>query len=493
MDDGFVGGSEKLRYDPTAAGRRGWYGATGRQRPRTEIRHWAPGVAVIVALTIWGYVSIAPNGRLEPGHIDRHRTDFTVFTEAGAAFFDGRDPYKVTNPRGWHYLYPPLFALLVAPLSVFDTESQVVIWYIVNVTLAFGCFGEARMLWRLVSGSESRRWRWVPRLALLTVFLPFLDCMQAGQLGIAILYLLMLGFRHVVQYQSRTHWLLGGLILSLPASVKLVPSLPVALLLLQRWSSVVKQPAERRILSQAVAVTAGVVTGAFLFMLAIPASLIGWRANLDYLNVWRTRVVTNERVGPNSNFNIHSFRNQSLANAVYLFDKATASVLKPGSQANATREPAERIVHPIVRVLDGVIVAALLSVCWLLGRRNDGLSQATAYGLACSATLVISPISWGHYYMAESLAVLMTPLWLLRCGMPTHAKVVAVVPVVLSWSYYLAQPYAGGIGLLGLGTTVWFLSVCGLILGTNAARSRPAHEPHFRRRARSSARAEATG
>ena len=46
---------------------------------------------------------------------------------------------------------------LVAPLSLFDTESQVLFWYAVNVAFTFGCFGEARRLWRLVGGPEPRR------------------------------------------------------------------------------------------------------------------------------------------------------------------------------------------------------------------------------------------------------------------------------------------------------------------------------------------------
>ena len=164
---------------------------------------WIPGTVVVVILTIWGYTSIGPNGPLEAGRTEQHKTDFTVFTEAGAAFFDGRNPYCVANPRGWHYLYPPLFALLVAPLSVFDTESQVVIWYVANVALAFGCFGEARKLWRLVSQVESDRALWVAGCAFLAAFLPVLDCMQSGQLGIAILYMLMLGFRLALRDQSR--------------------------------------------------------------------------------------------------------------------------------------------------------------------------------------------------------------------------------------------------------------------------------------------------
>ena len=275
MVDGFGFESRLSRIDPAVAGKRWRYEGIGWPRSGAEIRLWIPGVVVVVALTIWGFVSIGPNGRLEPGRTDQHKTDFTVFTEAGAAFFDGRDPYRVANPRGWHYLYPPLFALLVAPLSVFDTESQVVIWYCVNVGLAFGCFGEARRLWRLVSGAKLHRSLWVAGLACLAVFLPFLDCMQSGQLGIAILYLLILGFRLVLQDQSRSSWFLGGLILALPAVIKLVPSLPVVFLLIQRWSAVAKPHSEPRPWAQATTMTAGVFTGVLLFVLAIPASLIG--------------------------------------------------------------------------------------------------------------------------------------------------------------------------------------------------------------------------
>src|SRR5262245_18467431 len=106
---------------------------------RTQDSLWVIAVVLLAGFTIWGYLSIAPTGRIVPGHTDWHRTDFTVFTEAGAAFFDGRNPYAVANPRGWHYLYPPLFALLVAPLSLFATESQVGFWYAVNVALTYGC------------------------------------------------------------------------------------------------------------------------------------------------------------------------------------------------------------------------------------------------------------------------------------------------------------------------------------------------------------------
>jgi hypothetical protein len=226
-------------------------------------------------------------------------------------------------------------------------------------------------------------------------------------------------------------------------------------------------------------VTAGVFTGVLLFLMAIPASLIGWRANINYLNDWRARVVTNEHVARDSNFNIHSYRNQSLANAVYLWDNRNPIA---DAQAQPMPNRSERSGHIAVRVLIGLIVAALFMVCYLLGRRDDRLDQAVAYALACCATLLVSPISWGHYYMVEAPAALVIPLWLLRRGRPTQAIVVAAVPPVLSWSHYVAMPYVGGLGVLGLGTMVWFLGVCGLIIGQETSDAPAATRSQFRLR-----------
>jgi hypothetical protein len=435
----------------------------GWPRARSEIRLWIPGTVVLAALIIWAHVAIRPNGRLEPGHAEWHKTDFTVFTEAGAAFFDGRNPYVVTNPRGWHYLYPPLFALLVAPLSHFDTEFQVLAWFVINVGLAFGSFVEARKLWRRLAAESARGYLWIAGAALLATFLPVLDCMQTGQLGLAILYLLLYGFRLVLDGRSPAKWFWGGVVLALPAVIKLVPCLPVACLVFQRSLALAGSGEKPRPWTQQLALTAGLATGILLFLVAIPTALIGWRANLHHLEQWRVRIVTNERVGPDANFNIHSYRNQSFANAAYLCSQAVSRPWSAGPEAWPANHPA-RTVHPSIRVAIGLILAQLLMVCAMLGRRRDGLDQATAYGLACYATLLVSPLSWGHYYMAQAPALLFVPIWLMRSGRPIAGRFAAVCPPILTWLHYLVMPFLGGLGLLGLGSTVWFGAVSGVIL-----------------------------
>ena len=113
-----------------------------------------PLVVLAVLLAIWGLTDIRSRGRVDAQRPTVHRTDFTVYTEAGAAFFDGRDPYRVTNPRGWGYLYPPLFAILVAPLHALDAQWQVVVWFFISLGLLWGLYRESCRLLRLVMVDE---------------------------------------------------------------------------------------------------------------------------------------------------------------------------------------------------------------------------------------------------------------------------------------------------------------------------------------------------
>jgi len=210
--------------------------------------------------------------------------------------------------------------------------------------------------------------------------------------------------------------------------------------------------------------TAGVLVGAFLFLLAIPGMFIGWSKNLDYLRLWQERVVTNQQIGTTENFNIHSFRNQSLANSVYLLTRTVRHAPAADSIEPPPPDPAERFTLPAVKAVQGAMLAVLAALGLAIGRRSRGIDQATAYSLAAYATLVLSPLAWAHYFVVELPALICVPLWLSTRGRSTLAWVVPVIPPLLSWSYYLPMKTTGPLGLLGLGTTAWFVVVCGWIL-----------------------------
>jgi hypothetical protein len=437
---------------------------------------------------IWGYMDVRKRGLVVTGHPELHRTDVTVYTEAGAAFFDGRDPYAVENPRGWHYLYPPLFGLTAAPLSVFDSVSQTVIFFAASVALAFASFFEARRLWRrLARNDHGARPRgsphlWIVTCAALTVVLPTLECLQRGQVGIAITYVMLLGLRLAIEARGWPGRVLAGLVLAWPVAIKLIPALPVGFLLWQAWSEIFARARSRESVSAAGALTLGVVAGLVIFLFLIPATLLGWERNLGYLRTWADKVVSSDDAGQIAKFHIDSTTNQSLSNAVYRL-AATVRPLpldeKSMSEIRFARNPIERqwaddravgylrradiTARRFIQLTQGLVVLVLLTL-GVKVRSDDSLGQAAAYGLAALAMFLLSPVAWTHYHMMMLPAVLFVPLWLAQHRRVGLARAAAAVPSILVCAHFLFKPWAGPIGLLGLGLTAWFFVACVLMI-----------------------------
>ena len=195
-------------------------------------------VALLVAATIWCFVDVRQRGYLYPECPEEHRTDLTVYTEAGWAFFDGGQPYEVANPRGWTYLYPPMLALMVAPLDVLPTQDQVTVWFFISLLFCWGCWRECCRIVTIVcdeDASVAAAWaRWSPWLAVAAVaaaLIPTLNCLQRGQVSILKLYFLLLGLRLIIGGRTYRAWLAGGVALAMPIVLKIVPLVQVGFLL----------------------------------------------------------------------------------------------------------------------------------------------------------------------------------------------------------------------------------------------------------------------
>jgi hypothetical protein len=456
-----------------------------------QIRFHHVALVLVCGLAIWCHFDVRRRGELLPGRLESHSTDFTVYTEAGAAFLDGRDPYRVTNPRGWFYLYPPLFALLVSPLASLDYQSQVVAWFTVSVILAFGCYFESRRLWHQFLAAEPDRSgpgtdrfpRPIP-LALLagaTVLLPALECLQRGQVGIALLYPLLLGFRLAMTGRTWLIRCLGGVVLACPVVLKLIPALPVGFLLAQWWAIMLAQGCSRQSAARGAPVSLGVVLGLLLFVFLIPGAWIGWESNLRHLSTWAEKVAVNRDPGREAKVDIDTPANQSLENAMHLLaariraaaegtawrsvdeDKSDPTAWMTAVIARAERRRADQSISRAVHLFQAMTLTGLLIIGVSMVRRGDLLGQGAAYGLAILAIVLVSPVAWTHYYLLGLPAVLFVPLWLARRGRPIAAGVIAPVPALLVWAHYLARPWVGTVGLLGLGTAVWFVAVLAIV------------------------------
>ena len=107
---------------------------------------------------------------------------------------------------------------------------------------------------------------------------------------------------------------------------------------------------------------------------------------------------------------------------------------------------------------------------------GDGnrLNLAVGFALACVAMLAVSPIARGHYFLLLAPAVLLVPLWLDRRGYGRAGVVMAAIPAILSVLHYVLLPYAGRVGLLGLGTAAWLMAALVLMARVDQASRRMA-------------------
>ncbi len=445
-------------------------------------------IFTILAITavVWGWYDVRYRGRLEANDPGAHMTDFTCYTEAGAAFFDGRDPYQVTNSRGWGYPYPPLFALLVAPLASLDTQTQVLFWYVISLFAVWGCYRESRRLWSFAIGVSSNTYEspltppfllWLPWIAALTVALPVLNCLQRGQVGVVKAYLLILGLRLVLNAKSWRGASLAGVVLALPIVLKVTPILPVAVLLFGLVVRSYYAVANERVWSKTVGTISGVAMGMLLFVLVIPTAMLGWNANQRHLTTWYQEIATraNDLGGADRTGNTRTIRNQSLSNALYrcgnwlMFEFAAGpnDLLADDDQhyVRGTLPMDAPLIERIILYLRLGLVGLSFVTMGLMARRRDELGLATAFGLAMAATLIVSPIGRGHYYMLLLPAVYLAPLWFYQRDHRRLAWFVALLPLLLCVAHYVALDVTGRLGVLGIGTTVWLVVVSIKLMG----------------------------
>lgn len=450
-------------------------------------RHWLwptrlrVYVGLVIAMAVWGWFDVRARGVVDRARPLAHKTDLTVYTEAGAACFDGREPYSVCNPRMWRYLYPPLFAMLLAPLHVLEPRNQVFVWFAISVVTAWGCYREWLKLGRALApdgeeGLFGKLPNWVAIAALAASIVPALNCLQRGQVGVPLLYFMLLGARLIIEQRSAWRVVLGGAILAFPAAVKITPAVPLLMVL---GTLLVADWKHRRAggwWSHGAWATGGAAVGLAVYLLFAPAALVGWNKNLEFLNTWWHEVASRSESIDEDSFagDSTTARNQSFTNAARRFGNWTYLMATgrgdPGKNKLSKAGQGLPMDSPTV---DRVLLAVRLGAALLLviaairaARVDDPLGLAAVFGLACVATLVIFTIARVHYFVLWLPAVTMVPLCLLERGHERLARWMAFSPVAMTMAHYVLMNQVGYIGLLGLATTTWYFAGCTMLLCT---------------------------
>ncbi|MGO9413603.1 MAG: glycosyltransferase family 87 protein [Syntrophobacteraceae bacterium] len=167
------------------------------------------------------------------------RTDIGPYLRAAWSVRTGGDMYKITDDRGWHYVYPPLLAILMTPLAdpphgedrtgYLPYEVTVGLWYM--ITMALGVAGIeilARSVedpFRNLAAGRGRRFSqrwWALRTFPLLILLPAIgEAQSRGQVNLLIAFFLCC----VAASTLKGRRFRAGLWLSAAICVKVIPAI----------------------------------------------------------------------------------------------------------------------------------------------------------------------------------------------------------------------------------------------------------------------------
>lgn len=431
--------------------------------PNRRTRRLVFGI-LLAALAVFGALDV--QNRLATGPGARHMSDFSCYVVAADALAGGADPYTVANPRGWHYLYPPLLALLLVPFRQLPLPTLGMVWFAVNVAAAAGTYFLALRI-HLHSTRGRTLPRWLALFPVLAVVAPAISSLQRGQISLVLMFLEMLGLMLILTGNpGRASWA-GGAVLAAAAVFKVVPILPAGILVV----GLLAATASRRdpdALRRASGAAGGLLLGLTLFVWILPSAVLGAERNTTLLSTFLHRVAFNPHLAADAGILASASSNVSALNASRHARGIVPITAKEGSDTLPVGPDGPAEAAGLLG-LGLVLLVPAFALTVRAGQRGDPITLAAAFGLALAAALLLSPLSWSHQLVQIVPAMAYSARALLDRGRKQTALVVAAAPVALIWLAYASPPIALT-GFLGLGLAVWTAGTLALLLHASAAR-----------------------
>jgi hypothetical protein len=385
-----------------------------------QLRPWEKLGLGLFGLLVVGFGAVTV---LRAAYQETPKTDFGVYARAGWAVLTGQDIYDVMDDHGWHYAYPPPFAVVMAPLAhpyrflpqdgYLPFAASAGIWYFLSVAaLAYAVHAFAAAVRPdLPAGS---RWWWYARTVPVYACLGGIGhTLGRGQVNTLVVALAAAGFAAAV----RDRRFAGGAWLASAAVLKIIPTLFVLFPLARRDG--------RGLLGAAAAVV--VLIG------VVPAAVWGVEGAVA-VNAKMVRVV----LGPV----FSADGDQTRAKELHGLTATDSQSVQTAVQAWLYPDPAARPDHaaPAAKFAHlGVCGAMLLATAWVGFRRLGPAPADQLVYLGCLAAVmtVATPVSHMHYY--AFVLPLAAGVWLRDLGADRRA-----VAALAAWGVLTAVPLFPG-------------------------------------------------
>ena len=346
-----------------------------------SLKLWLAG-ATILFFTFFAWITLFRAGPYgAPGHqwgSPAHRTDFTVYRDAAAAVLHGQDPYAIRNVRGWAYVYPPPYSIVMVPFALLALPVSVLAWYFVCAGLTVSAISMAGRLAGTVAASERKRLA-ILFIPALIVAVWFTVGLTRGQASVLMSWLVIAA----IFWENKGRTSAGAACL---AGAVLLKAFALTLLCYYAWRGRWKM-------------VAATLVAILLGGLVLPSAVFGWHGNLHYIGEW-IHEVAGPALGSESSRS-HSELYDQLLSMERPRNQDLGSVMQRLVEGNQTR----------LMVL--TLAAALALPIWILGRKANAQSEPLILGTVVVWMLLVSPVAEDHYFSlyvlpsAYALAALM--------------------------------------------------------------------------------------
>ena len=359
--------------------------AGGRSR-RLKFLSGLVGLALVLGLGVSTVFRAGPHqfGDRTWGSL-AHRTDFTVYREAGLAVWNGTNIYEVQNIRGWMFSSLPIFAVFMMPFALVSVFWGALIWYALSVVMVGASARLAARLARQVIPACPVDEFWLMLLAVVLTLPLTMSGITRGQPSLLVMLLVTLT---VVCHRQQRDWLAGFCLVGAIA-IKVFPGLLIVYFLLKR---------KFRML-------AATAVWAVVLLLVVPSATFGIRGNFNLLRQWYHTVAVSafdsaaQGARFQQTFDTRIARNQSVKAIV---TRWYARCLPTNLQLTERSMTGNHIAM-------GINLALLAIAAWSCGRGGGRIPEPARTVLQlCTViplALFVSPVAWNHYY-----TVLVIPL-----------------------------------------------------------------------------------
>ena len=337
-------------------------GSAKASKPVTDWGRWLFLTLMLLFLFYLGYRTV-----YNVAWNEVERTDYTVYRVAGQAVLDGTDIYKAYNVRGWFYVYPPPFAILMIPFAKLSLAWGSGLWYLLSLAgLASATVMAIYLAREALPGADLKPDPWTLYEIPLLLASPWLvSGLMRCQASEFMVWLMIAA----IYFWWRGRPVLGGMSL---AAAALIKAFPIALLAYFAWRR------QWRFIG-------GFLLCLLLGGLILPALVYGWQTNLDYWQQWGDIVA-----GPALSAN-HSRQDN------FLYAQLLDS-LKPRNQSIEalllTLQTPPQFTKPFL----AAIALGMLGIMAYLAIKADAKAQLIVISAFVMWNLLIPPISETHYF-----------------------------------------------------------------------------------------------